>query len=290
MHEYDKSSKWLLQNHGDSILRLAGRVDFRAWRPLQAELVQPRRLPDGLLEVWPDAGDETDLSLVEIATYAEPRLGEQIARNAMLVYLARGIVPDVICLVLRPRGRRRAPRRIALKSRNAATRCLVAWPIIELWKIPSQDLLRSDDIGLIPWVPLSRLPARPEPVFQQCREMIDRKAPEGEHDNLLTVTQILASLRYNDPRVFEILGGKRLMIESPLLKQIVDEATQEARQQARQQARQEAIIQFLESKFGAVSPEIAEKIRTAADEAQLGELTRAAARCATLDEFATKLD
>jgi hypothetical protein len=51
MQEYDKSSKWLIQHHGDSILRLAGVRDIVAWRPLQAELVQPRRLPDGLIEV-----------------------------------------------------------------------------------------------------------------------------------------------------------------------------------------------------------------------------------------------
>jgi hypothetical protein len=44
MHEYDKSSKWLIQHHGDSILRLAGVCDITEWRPLQAEIVQPRRL------------------------------------------------------------------------------------------------------------------------------------------------------------------------------------------------------------------------------------------------------
>ncbi|MGO9471463.1 MAG: hypothetical protein ACLQIB_42660 [Isosphaeraceae bacterium] len=42
MHEYDKSSKWLIQHHGDSILRLAGVRDIIAWRPLQAELVPSR--------------------------------------------------------------------------------------------------------------------------------------------------------------------------------------------------------------------------------------------------------
>ncbi len=51
MHEYDRSSKWLIQHHGDSILRLAGVRDIAEWRPLQAELVQPRRLPDGLIDV-----------------------------------------------------------------------------------------------------------------------------------------------------------------------------------------------------------------------------------------------
>ena len=50
MHEYDKSSKWLIQHHGDSILRMAGIVGIESWRPLQAEVVQPRQLPDGLIE------------------------------------------------------------------------------------------------------------------------------------------------------------------------------------------------------------------------------------------------
>ena len=50
MHEYDKSSKWLIQHHGDSILRMAGIVGIETWRPLQAEVVQPRQLPDGLIE------------------------------------------------------------------------------------------------------------------------------------------------------------------------------------------------------------------------------------------------
>ena len=48
---YDKSSKWLIQHHGDSILRLAGITGIAAWRPAQAEVVQPRQLPDGLLKV-----------------------------------------------------------------------------------------------------------------------------------------------------------------------------------------------------------------------------------------------
>ena len=48
---YDKSSKWLIQHHGDSILRLAGIEKIAAWRPAQAEVVQPSQMPDGLLEV-----------------------------------------------------------------------------------------------------------------------------------------------------------------------------------------------------------------------------------------------
>ena len=31
---YDRSSKWLIEHHGDSILRLAGVDDVIAWKPL----------------------------------------------------------------------------------------------------------------------------------------------------------------------------------------------------------------------------------------------------------------
>ena len=38
---YDRSSKWLIQHHGDSMLRLAKIGNIQAWRPTQAEVVQP---------------------------------------------------------------------------------------------------------------------------------------------------------------------------------------------------------------------------------------------------------
>ncbi len=44
MHEYDKSSKWLIQHHGDSILRLAGVRNIVVWRPLQAGLECEERI------------------------------------------------------------------------------------------------------------------------------------------------------------------------------------------------------------------------------------------------------
>ena len=61
----------------------------------------------------------------------------------------------------------------------------------------------------------------------------------GERENLLTITQFLVSLRYNeDPplreRLCEILGGRQVMIESPLYQEIVEEARREGATEARQ--------------------------------------------------------
>ena len=72
---YDRSSKWLIQHHGDSMLWLARVRNIRAWRAAQAEVVQPRRLPDGLLEVRLEDETGDDLFLLEVATYPQRRVG-----------------------------------------------------------------------------------------------------------------------------------------------------------------------------------------------------------------------
>jgi hypothetical protein len=101
MHQYDKSSKWLIQHHGDSIVRLAGARDIVALRPLQAELVQSRRLPDGLIEVQLRGQDEPDLFILEIYTYPDARAVDQVVDDTILVYLDRRVVPEVLVLLHR---------------------------------------------------------------------------------------------------------------------------------------------------------------------------------------------
>jgi hypothetical protein len=75
--EFDKSSKWLLEYHGSSVLRLGGLRDIGFCRSLQADVVQPRHLPDGLLEFRLRGQTRTRLMLVEVATYPEQRVVQQ---------------------------------------------------------------------------------------------------------------------------------------------------------------------------------------------------------------------
>jgi hypothetical protein len=60
-------------------------------------------LPDGLLEVR--LGDEADedLFLLEVTTYPERRVSQQMTDDLLLVYLDRGQLPEGVTLVLRPR-------------------------------------------------------------------------------------------------------------------------------------------------------------------------------------------
>ncbi len=104
MFEFDKGSKWLLRHHGDAILWLGGIGQIAAWRSVQAEVVEPRQLPDGLLEVQLAGETEHDLFVVEVTTYPDQRVHEQLLRDLILVYADRRVLPEVLILVLHPKG------------------------------------------------------------------------------------------------------------------------------------------------------------------------------------------
>jgi hypothetical protein len=277
---YDKSSKWLIQRHGDSILRLAGVDDITAWKPLQAEIVQPRRLPDGVLEVTRAADTTPDLYILEIATYPEARVPIQATRDAALVYLDRDIVPEVLVVFLCPRGNAEPASTANLTSRKGWTTWQLAWKTVELWKIPAEQLLESSDIGLIPWVPLTDFTDPPETIIARCRDRIDREAQSNEHENLLAATQVMLSLRYNDPtsleRLRQFLGGKEAMIESPFIHELIVESQRETNQKA--------ILTVLKTRFGANSLAVEPVLKTL-DDAQLADALELSASSRTLAAF-----
>jgi hypothetical protein len=273
----DRSSKWLIEHHGDSIVRLAGITGFRAWRPAQPEVVQPRQLPDGLLELFFPDRAEPDPTIVEITTYADRRDAEQVLRDALLVFADRRVPPEVITLVLRPHGTFRLSGAEQLTSRHGTLAIGFRWRVVELWTLPAADLLTAGDLGVVPWLPLMQFAGAPEVLIQQCRERIDAQARPEEKANLLAVTQVMTRLRYNDPGLLALLGGSRVMIESPLIEELMAQSWQDAFHQA--------IVGSLESRFGSVPPDVAAAIRLIADKHKLAELNRVAATCHDLEAF-----
>ena len=282
MQEYDKSSKWLIQKHGDSILRLAGVRGIRWWKPLQAELIQSRRLPDGLIEAKLHGKAKPARFLLEISTYPYRRLSKQAVEGALLTYLSQGELPEVLTLILHPGGRKRVAGAADMASPQGWTRLHLEWKAIEMWTIPAADLLAADDIGLIPWVALAKIDGPPEPVFRECRARIDRDAPPADRENLLAVTQFLARLNYNDPRLFQVLGGNKAMIESPLLKELMAENTRKTKQAA--------ILVVLRGRFGSPARALRPALKAIADDKTLEKLLGESGRCADLESFKKMLE
>ncbi len=277
MQPYDRSSNWLLKNHGDAILRLAKLENVTAWRVLPNEVVQPRRLPDGLLEVRLATRDEPICVIAEIATYPDRRITEQVLRDAMLVYLERGALPEVVVVVLQQRGAYRVGGSEPVTSSLGWTTWQITWKVVELWTLSAEELLAANDVGLIPWIPLTQFSGPPEQMLEMCRQRIETQAPASERENLLAVTHVLAGLRYNDPGLRNLLWRTNAMIESPVIQELMAEQAQTD------------IRDVLMARFGSVPSETDTALRAVPELERLRALNRWAATCPDLDAFHTRL-
>jgi hypothetical protein len=54
-------------------------------------------------------------------------------------------------------------------------------------------------------LPLSQFDGPPEVLIQQCHDRIEKQASPDEKENLLAVTQVMTTLRYNDPSLLTLL-------------------------------------------------------------------------------------
>ncbi len=277
---FDPTSKWLLEEHGPGILYLAGVRSVVSSKALKAEVVQPRKLPDGLLEVKFAGRAEPVLFLVEVATYPEKRVVEQIQDDIRLVRQVRGVLPEALVLCLCPRGSYHIPEHTEEKSALGWTAETLKWKVVELWTLPAEELLAAPSVGVVPWATLARREGSPEVLLQRCRDRIEREGG-AQRKQLLAVTTVLAGLHYDKPEWLEILGGSEVMIESPVIKRLQDEF-----QRAGEVT---LLIHQLEGRFGPVGPAITAALAQVKDEKKLLRLGLAATTCVSLQQFEEQL-
>ena len=67
----DRSSRWIIQHHGGSILHMAGVRNFSRWRLGDSEVVHPKKLPDGFLEVVAEGSESASPFLIEVDVYQD---------------------------------------------------------------------------------------------------------------------------------------------------------------------------------------------------------------------------
>src|SRR5438552_11320977 len=149
--------------------------------------------------------------IIEIETYAERTAPEDLLDDVMLVYQDRRELPDVLILVLRPKGKVEVADHLTLRSHGGLTDLRASWRVVELWNVPASELLATGEPGLMPWVPLTRLDGPAPAILSECRRIIDEKAKPQEHDNLLAVTQVLMDLAHHEAALYAIFGGKEAM-------------------------------------------------------------------------------
>lgn len=199
----------------------------------------------------------------------------------MLIAVDRKVVPEVVSLVLKPKGNLTvtgASERISVRDQ---TRLSGSWPVVRLWELEADVLLEAGDVGLVPWVPLTRTTLPAEELMIRCRDRLAQVPDKNDRAGLMPVTQILAGLAFPDKRFLDLFGGAQAMIESPVL--------DEVKALIRARAIRENILATLEARFGPLLTARVAPLETVADEARLKELVRLAATCADVDAFVAAL-
>jgi hypothetical protein len=277
---YDLSGKWLLEHQGRGITLLGGLRDVISCKSVQADVVQPRQLPDGLLEVSLRGRREPVLMLVEFCTYPEKRAVQQLMDGLRLVRQVRGVLPEGLAIVLRPKGKYRVPEEGRAQSVLGWSKETLSWKRVEMWTQSAEAMLASPDVGVVPLIPLASFEGPVEPLLRRCRERIDREG--GEHRaNLLAVTQTFIKLRFAQPALLDLFGGSRAMIESPLIKEIVEKTDRK-----RQRTDVEKAIRV---RFGGLPDSARASLEGLEDEAKLDALHDFAVICPTLEAFLERL-
>jgi predicted transposase YdaD len=278
---YDKSSKWLVEHQGKALAIVGGLTDVVSCQAVQADVVQPRQLPDGLLEVRLRSRAEPSLLLVEFCTYPEGRVPEQLMDDVMLVRQARKVLPDVLAIVLCPKGQMKVPEEYQERSELGFTRSAFGWKVVELWKLEAETMLACPDVGVVPLVPLMHFTGPAEPLLRRCRERIDKEGG-AERDSLLAVSKVLAGVKFADKGLLDLFLRSEAMIESPVIKEIVEEV-----QAARTR---QGIEEVLKARLGQLSDDGRARLRGLADDEKLMALLRFASVSPTLEAFVERLN
>jgi hypothetical protein len=263
----------LLQNQAKGALLVGGFKDVQRIEPMPGEIVQNRKFPDGLLRVYLAGQSKPHYVLIEIATYSEKRALRQALDDLTLSYQTLGHLPELLMLVLRPKGRFHISGRHEVRSTLGLSRLEVEWKTVELWTLPATDFLERGDVGVTPWVPLMEFIGSPETLLARCAEKIERETHPKVRADLLVVSQVMATLRFPDPELLRLFGGRELMIESPLLKKMMAET------------RHEGILDLLKDRFGTVPQKVTKPLREILDEKKLRKLNILAAKCPDLETF-----
>jgi hypothetical protein len=186
-------------------------------------------------------------------------------------------LPELLIVVLQPGRRSHVPLRYVQRSRLGWSSLAGAWKVVELWTLVAERLLAAGDVGVVPWVPLMRFGGPPEELLERCRERIEAQAHANDRANLLAVSQVLAQLKFPQPEMLALLGGSEVMIESPLINELLAKKGQEY------------ILGVLKRRFQKVPGDIATRLQPVVKDKELKQLLFFATDCPSLEAFRERL-
>ncbi|MBA4065004.1 MAG: hypothetical protein C0501_15085 [Isosphaera sp.] len=229
------------------------------------------------------------LVLVEIETYPDAEVDRQVLDDLMLIAVDRKAVPEVVCLVLKPKGNLTVAGVSERASPRGPTRVGGSWPVVRLCEVDAEELFAAGDVGLIPWVPLTRTTQTPDELMVRCRDRIATVPDRGDRQGLAAVTWILARSVFPDRDYQDLFGGQLMGLEVAFREGLEGIARDVGRAEGRAEAQRENVAAALEVRFGSVPADRIAALATVTDEVRLRALLRLAMTCPDLDSFVAGL-
>jgi hypothetical protein len=190
-----------------------------------------------------------------------------------LAYFVLGHLPDLLMLILRPKGTFRITGTHEVRGKLGLSRLTAEWNPVEMWTQSARQFLEKGDAGVARWATLMDFDGPPEDLLRRCDEKIEREAHPKDRADSLALSQVLSELRFPDPALLQLLGGEKLVIESPMLQRLIAKSLHVNIQEA------------LKARFGSVPRDVSRLLGDILDERKLHKLNGVAAKCDDLDAF-----
>ncbi len=229
----------------------------------------------------------------EIQFRPDPRMPQRIRAYAALAEERYGLpVCPVVVNLLPPR----APVAIP-DSYHSELMGLVAhqdFKVLNLWEVDAQVVLEQNWSTLLPFVPILSGGHRPDVVYQALALLrADENLAEAEPllaffaTFVMTPDEVVNMMRWNMAMLRE--SPWYLEIEAEALQRGMQQGLQQGKQQGKQQGQAELLLRLLSTRFKAVPPRLAERVRSVPSE-QMPALLDVALSAASLDEVAAAVD
>jgi hypothetical protein len=157
--------------------------------------------------------------------------------------------------------------------------------VIALWEVDAAQVMDQELTGLYPLLPLMRWEEEHESaaILEQSQRLIlDEIEPLEARADAYVGLRVLSAISYPSELVKQILQRKELMLESPVYREIQEEA--------REEALHDNVLAALDVRFGAVPAALAEQVRRRRGRTELEGLHRRAIVVESLETFARELE
>lgn len=279
---YYNICKYLAETYAPTFVRWLLSVNPTDVRVLKTEIIPEPIRSDTLILL--QTGNQILHLEFQTLPYCDPPIPYRMLKYWMLLYGQYGCDIEQVVIFLKETTSEQV-----LINRFERGNTRHSYRVIRLWEQDPTPFL--SEAALLPFATLTRSSIATT-LLKQVAQQVAMLQDPTQQQNLAAAVEILAGLRF-EKNLIRQLFREELMRESVIYQDILEQGLTQGRQQGLQQGLQQGeamvLLRLLTRRFGAIAPELAQKIR-ALSIPQLEALTDAQLDFSTLDDLAIWLE